>query len=757
MDMKLRHRHGAGSRQLLADCNKWRENTNKAYQPANPLPRRLTPEPKGMLLVSILVVTSLFVTLGMLALQFVITQNSASRFRVDRERAFQIAEAGVDYYRWHLAHVPGDFQDGTGAAGPYVHTYTDATGNVIGTFTLDITPPPAGSTIVTIKSTGQVTNRTTSARTVVTKEGVPSFTQWAVVANAAMRFGEGTEVFGPIHSNGGIRFDGLAHNLVTSYLQTYTDADGDRCTASSWAVHTCVNPDDPSPMTALPTRNDVFAAGRKVLADYVDFNNITTNLQTLETKASASGILLLPSGGQGYHLTFRMDGKVDMRIVNTQLTCQYNSASWRDYGYCSNDFNTSCTPNSSVCANGGTCLISSKSVGTRVSDQSTFTYQSASSLGVSLPANGIIFVQDDLWVDGVVPNGTRLTVVAAKEPLASGIANVYINKDLTYARACSNTNLACSLDSECTGGATCVNSSNGSTAVGIIAQQDVLVGYFSEDNIRIEAALIAQKGHVGRPYYGAGFTSSTSNANFQLSPTTGVCTNNTSKTCSADGDCGNFCQGNASRACTTNPECNGYCQAHTSKTCTGAADCNNYCTTDTSKTCNVTNDCRNYCQGDRTRSCTANSKCNGWCTGNHNKGCSNNSDCTGFGTCDAAAPDVGPCQTATTGPCITGDSCVSGDTCVGADTCSLSKNPAGGTTCQEYRKRSHITTFGSIATNQRYGFAWTGTNLFFCSGTQYNNSGYCDRTLNFDGSLMYAPPPDFPTTGQYTTLSWEEQ
>ena len=74
------------------------------------------------MLVSILVVTGLFVTLGMLALQFVITQNAASRFRVDRERAIQIAEAGVDYYRWHLAHVPDDYQDGTGAAGSRMYT-----------------------------------------------------------------------------------------------------------------------------------------------------------------------------------------------------------------------------------------------------------------------------------------------------------------------------------------------------------------------------------------------------------------------------------------------------------------------------------------------------------------------------------------------------------------------------------------------------------------------------------------------------------
>ena len=33
------------------------------------------------------------------------------------EQALHVAEAGVDYYRWHLAHAPTDYQDGTGTAG----------------------------------------------------------------------------------------------------------------------------------------------------------------------------------------------------------------------------------------------------------------------------------------------------------------------------------------------------------------------------------------------------------------------------------------------------------------------------------------------------------------------------------------------------------------------------------------------------------------------------------------------------------------
>src|SRR5258708_34323930 len=40
-----------------------------------------------------------------------------------KEQAFQIAEAGANYYQWHWAHFPTDDQDGTAAAGPYVHTF----------------------------------------------------------------------------------------------------------------------------------------------------------------------------------------------------------------------------------------------------------------------------------------------------------------------------------------------------------------------------------------------------------------------------------------------------------------------------------------------------------------------------------------------------------------------------------------------------------------------------------------------------------
>jgi hypothetical protein len=56
-----------------------------------------------------------------------------------------------------------------------------------------------------------------------------------------------------------------------------------------------------------------------------------------------------------------------------------------------------------------------------------------------------------------------------------------------------------------------------------------------------------------------------------------------------------------------------------------------------------------------------------------------------------------------------------------------------------------ITLYGMIATNLRYGFAYT------------DGTGYADRIIIYDSNLLYSPPPSFPlTSDKYTTISWEE-
>ena len=180
---------------------------------------------KGYFLVQTLVFASIAVFVMSSIISFANTSLNAGRIGIVREKAFQIAEAGVEYYRWHLAHAPTDYTDGTGGAGPYVHNFYDKDGVLAGTFSLEISPPPLGSTLVKIESTGVSVEDPNISRTIVAELAIPSFAKFAVVTASHMRFGEGTEIFGPVHSNGGIRMDGIAHNVVTSALSEYDDPD----------------------------------------------------------------------------------------------------------------------------------------------------------------------------------------------------------------------------------------------------------------------------------------------------------------------------------------------------------------------------------------------------------------------------------------------------------------------------------------------------------------------------------------------------
>ena len=325
----------------------------------------------GGQLIFAMIIIMLIGTLGGSASGLVIAEIKKSKEKIARERVFEIAEAGAEYYRWHLAHVPDDFQDGTGVPGPYVHAFKDATGNTIGQYSLAITPPQNGSTIVTVESTGSLLDNPNRKRTVKVKFGIPSLSTYAVAANDVMRFGAGTEVFGPIHSNDGIRFDGIAHNIITSSRQSYTDPDLPSHAADGVHTHNA-------------NENTTFLAGKQFPVPTIDFTGITTDLTNMKALSQTNGLYLSGSGGLGYHIRFNTNDTIDIRRVTAMSFCRYRQGSWRDYP-------------------------DIRSIGSETS----FTLNGRSSLGYPLPTNGILFAEDDLWVDGTV-DGARITVVAAR-------------------------------------------------------------------------------------------------------------------------------------------------------------------------------------------------------------------------------------------------------------------------------------------------------------------------------------------------------
>jgi hypothetical protein len=98
----------------------------------------------GVILVNVLIFATIAVTVTSALVNWGATVLKTTRTLDSREQAFQIAEAGIEYYRWHLAHAATDYQDGTGGSGPYVHSLKDADGDTIGQYSLTITPPPVG-------------------------------------------------------------------------------------------------------------------------------------------------------------------------------------------------------------------------------------------------------------------------------------------------------------------------------------------------------------------------------------------------------------------------------------------------------------------------------------------------------------------------------------------------------------------------------------------------------------------------------------
>ena len=239
----------------------------------------------GDILVSVLVFAAIAVTIIIGLVNWGALILKSVRTVASREQAFQIAEAGADYYQWHLAQSPNDYKDGTATSGPYTHNFYDKDGVLLGTYSLTITPPITGSTVVKIVSVGTIASSSVT-RKIEKTLAIPSLAKYAVVANDNMRFGAGTEVFGPIQSNGGIRFDGIAHNLISSAKSTYTDPDTGR---TQFGVYTTSGTDDPTPPATVPNRPDVFMAGRQFPVPASDFVGLTPGLTKLQGTSSKWG------------------------------------------------------------------------------------------------------------------------------------------------------------------------------------------------------------------------------------------------------------------------------------------------------------------------------------------------------------------------------------------------------------------------------------------------------------------------------------
>jgi hypothetical protein len=385
---------------------------------------------RGVLLIYVIIIIFLFSVLMIPLLQVASGKIIQLRSAQDREEALQIAEAGINYYQWHLAHFQSDYQDGTGQPGPYVHDYTDVdTHQVIGHFSLTVTPPIAGSTVVTLQSTGWSNNAPSATRTITAKYGIPSIAKYAFLSNDVIWIGSDESVSGELQSNNGVRFDGSGNAPIQSAKSTYT------CPSSQG-----------SPCPA--TENGVWGSASQAVKNFwrfpvpaVDFSSITGDFPSMKSSAQSAGIYLPPSNSQGYSLVFNSSGTVSVYKV-TSLNS--NPTGWDTNGTAHNEYTAY--------------------------KKRTLQFTQA------LPSNGMIYIEDKVWVEGTVKG--RATVVAAILPYNPSTAPpIYIADNLVY------------------------QAKDGSSSLGLIAQKDLVISYSAPNTLEVDAAMISQNGGVQFFYY----------------------------------------------------------------------------------------------------------------------------------------------------------------------------------------------------------------------------------------------------------------
>ena len=388
---------------------------------------------------------------------------------IKSQEAFNIAEAGINYYLWHLNHNSTDYTDGhtTGNTltpygyGPYVHQYVDLNGVDEGTYTLYIQPPTNNSTVVTVRSIGQVLNSPIT-KTVQAQLGIPSFASFGVVSDSALWFGNTETANGPVDSNQGIRMDGPNTSTVSSAKSVYTPSyqvggDGNPhpgvwCNASVTTPINCSTRSKNSWLYPVPT---------------IDFNQVSSYLCTLKKLAFSSSSTTSSLNGSSNACSQTPNNSTQSYIARS------NTSASQTKGYLI-ELNPDNTYN----------LYRVNSVNDMAPTYQTALSTQLISTETPIPSNGVIYVEDNVWVLSNPDFHGRVTIAAGR--LSSSSSNSYSN--ITIA------------------GPLLYSTKNGADAIGLIAQNNIIIAPYappantvSPINFEVDGALLAENGNVWFP------------------------------------------------------------------------------------------------------------------------------------------------------------------------------------------------------------------------------------------------------------------
>jgi hypothetical protein len=414
---------------------------------------------KGQIVTYILVFGSIFLILLTGLLSFILFQLRIASQRISWHQSFEIAEAGMNYYKWCL-------NNGVEENCSLEKEYYDISGNVVGKFQIQPESISACNQLISqrIISEGFTFKFPNIKRKISVFYARESVAKYSYILNSNVWVGSDHIIRGPYHSNGGVRFDGQNLSTVSSALENWVCTNSFGCGPEGRGYGQGLCPYECEIINHQCICPGVFSITQNSQRDLFffpippfDFVGIVGDLAQIKLAAQNLGGIYLPPAsqinpqGKGWHLIFNQNGQVTAKIITSlSPTCGYSLE---------NDGFPSCGTSQEGFYQWNYFTISS--------EQTYRTFNISS----SCPA---IFVEDNLWPEGQISG--KVVVAAANLTDPNKDPDVILNYNLDYA-------------------------GTGNDGLTLIAERNILIGPDSPNYMTLKGIFVAQKGRFSRNHY----------------------------------------------------------------------------------------------------------------------------------------------------------------------------------------------------------------------------------------------------------------
>ena len=220
-------------------------------------------------------------------------------------------------------------------------------------------------------------------RTVSARYAQPTVAEYAYIINSNVWAGDDRQIFGPYHSNQGVRMDGTNFSTVTSGLTSWTCTSSFGCSGSQTVDGV---------FSSTANANSLLFAFPSAP---INFTDLALDLAAIENSALNEGGIHIPySNAYGYRLRFNGDGTVTVwRVTNTlSYTAQSSEGTFTERN-----------------------IIWSESI------HDTYTIDNTCPL---------IFVADKVWLEGTLDQ--RVTLAAAGTTVSGANPDIILQNNILY-------------------------------------------------------------------------------------------------------------------------------------------------------------------------------------------------------------------------------------------------------------------------------------------------------------------------------------